>query len=140
MSEGPASESSVTGRERTTSNGLTLRSSLLRLSLLVPTRVGVSRVLPLTLSQCTHRLLEVVLPERALLIDNEMDSISAGGEEVVLQRRRSVVGVDDVARLRVSVGDPLGELHGVGDRCGEEDVVDLVGEEDDGFFPDNSTL
>ena len=58
----------------------------------------------------------------------------------MLKRRRSVIGVDDVTGLIVSFGDPFGEFEGVGDGGGEEDVVDFVREEDDGFFPDYSTF
>jgi hypothetical protein len=36
------------------------------------------------------------------------------------------VGVDDVARLLVQVGDPLGELARIGDGGREEDVVHVV--------------
>lgn len=75
-----------------------------------------------------------------LLIDDEVDSISSSREEVVLQRRRSVVRVDDVTRLVVRFGDPFGEFERVGDGSGEEDVVNLVREEDDGLFPDDSTF
>ena len=47
-----------------------------------------------------------------------MDAISTLWEKVVLQRGGSEVGVDDVARLTVCLCDPLGELHGVGNRSG----------------------
>lgn len=58
----------------------------------------------------------------------------------MLQRGRAEIGIDDVTGLGVEFGDPFGELHGVGDGRGEEDVADAVGEEDDGFFPDDTSL
>jgi hypothetical protein len=58
----------------------------------------------------------------------------------VLQGRRSKVGVDDMARLVVRLGDPFGKLERVGDGGGEEDVVDRMGKEDDGLLPDDSSF
>jgi hypothetical protein len=34
----------------------------------------------------------------------------------------------------------LSELKGVGDCCGEEDIMDFIGEENNCFFPDDSTF
>lgn len=42
------------------------------------------------------------------------------GEDEVLERRGAVVGVDDVARLVVDLGNPLGKLARVGDRRRQE--------------------
>ena len=57
-----------------------------------------------------------------------------------MKRRRTIVGVNDVTGLVVSFSDPFGEFEGVGDGGGEEDVVDFVRKENDGFFPDYSTF
>ena len=68
-----------------------------------------------------------------------MDTVGALGKEVVLEWRRSEVGVYNMTRLIVVLGDPLGELHGVGNGSGEEDVANLVGKENDGLFPHDTT-
>jgi len=44
------------------------------------------------------------------------------------------------AYLLVEIADPLGKLDGVGNRGRQEDVVHVVGQENDGFFPHNTTL
>jgi hypothetical protein len=69
-----------------------------------------------------------------------VNPIGAGREEVVLKRSRTVIGVDDVAGLLVDRADPFGELHRVRDGSGEEDVANFVREEDNGFFPNDTTL
>ena len=38
------------------------------------------------------------------------------------------------------MGDPLGKLAGVRDGVGQEDVVDVVGQQDDGLLPDDAAL
>jgi hypothetical protein len=57
-----------------------------------------------------------------------MYTLGTGRKEVMLQGRWTEIGVDDVARLAMGFGNPFSELHGVGDRGGEEDVADLVWE------------
>ena len=42
--------------------------------------------------------------------------------------------------LLVHVADPLCKLQRVGNGGGEEDVVDVVRQKNDGLFPDNATL
>lgn len=69
-----------------------------------------------------------------------MDTISSSRKQIVLKRGRSEIGVDNVTRLGVSSGDPLCELHGVGNGGGEENVVHFVGKQDDGLFPNYSSL
>lgn len=145
MSEGPARRGVGKGQSRSlqrprASKALTLRSALLCLALLPLSSIRTRRILSLAFGKRAHGLLEVVLPERSLFVNDEMDTVSTRREEVVLERCWSVVGVDDVAGLLVGRANPLGELHGVGDRGGEEDVVDLVWKEDDSLFPDDSTL
>ena len=102
------------------------RAALLCLALAALAAVRVGWVLANHLLQPAHRLLKIVLPEHTLLVDDEKDAVSAGREEVVLERRRPEVGVDDVARLVVRFCDPLGKLERVGDRRRQEDVVDRV--------------
>ena len=57
-----------------------------------------------------------------------------------MQGRRTEIGVNDVARLAMGFRDPFCELHGIGNGGGEEDVADLIGKQNDGLFPDNTTL
>jgi hypothetical protein len=52
-----------------------------------------------------QRALKRLLSKVALLVDDEMQSVAAGGKDVVLQRRRSVVGVHDMARLIVNTAE-----------------------------------
>ena len=68
-----------------------------------------------------------------------MYTLGTSGEEIVLQGRRTEIGVNDVARLAVGFGDPFCELHGIGNGGGEEDVADLIGKQNDGLFPDNTS-
>jgi hypothetical protein len=75
-----------------------------------------------------------------LFVDDEEDAVPSGREEIVLKRRRSEVGVDDVTGLIVRLGNPFGELERIGNGGGEENVVNFMGEEDDSLFPDDSTL
>ena len=42
--------------------------------------------------------------------------------------------------LMMEVTDPLRELPRVGDGGRQEDVVDVIGEQDNGFLPHHSTL
>ena len=116
------------------------RAAFLRLALAALAAVGVRRVLANHLLKAAHRLLKIVLPEDALLVDDEEDAVPAGREQVVLERRRPEVGVDDVAGLVVRLSDPLCKFERVGDRRREEDVVDRVGQEDDRFLPDDAAL
>jgi len=58
----------------------------------------------------------------------------------VLQRRRPVLGVHDVARLAVQRGYPLGELERVGDGGREEDVAHLVRQQDHHLLPHDAAL
>lgn len=114
-----------------------VRLLVLALALLLGTPVvGIGTLL---LFDHGHCLVEVILLEITLLVDNEEDTLATGGEEVVLQGRRTEIGVDDVAGLTMDLGDPFGELEGVGNGGGEEDVSDLVGKQDDGLFPDNTS-
>lgn len=120
--------------------GRALLAAFFRLALLVPARVRVRRVLARRGGEGAHCLLEVVLAEDALFVDDEVDAVAAGGEEVVLERGRAEVGVDDVAGLLVRLADPLGKLHRVWDRRREEDVADLVREQDDRLLPHDPSL
>ena len=45
-----------------------------------------------------------------LFIDHQVNTITAGGVDIVLQRRGPVVCVHHVTRLLVEVRDPLGKL------------------------------
>lgn len=145
MSEGPVA---LDGRQYTASSlfgyqtmpALTLVAAFLGLPSPATPGVCRSRILSLAFHQRTHRFLEIVFSEVALLIDDEMDAIAFGWEEIVLEGRRSVVGVDDVAWLVVGLADPFCELHSVGDGGGQEDVVDFWREQDDGLFPYHTTL
>ena len=76
---------------------------------------GISRVITLLLSNSAHRLLEVVLPKDTLLVNDQVDTVRACGEQVVLKWCRSEIGVDNVTGLVVCFRDPFGKLHGVGD-------------------------
>ena len=85
-----------------------------------------------------------------------MKPVSTGRINVVMQRHRSNVRVDNMARLRaedatrekilslsyltVQEGDPFGELFGIRDRSREKDVVNIVGQQDDGLLPDDTTF
>lgn len=69
-----------------------------------------------------------------------MNAIAARRKEVVLQRGRSEISVDDMDGLVVCFADPFGELHSVGNGSGEKDVADCVREQDDGFFPNDTSL
>eukprot|EP00955_Chlamydomonas_euryale_P019044 202807-Chlamydomonas_euryale.AAC.1 len=57
-----------------------------------------------------------------------------------LQRRRTVVGVHDVARLLVQVRHPRGKLGRVGERGRQEHHFSLVRQKDDGLLPHNAAL
>ena len=48
--------------------------------------------------------------------------------------------IDDMARLMMQVGDPLGKLSGVGDSGGQKDVVHVVRQQDDGLLPHHASL
>lgn len=58
----------------------------------------------------------------------------------MLQRSGAEVGVDDVTWLLVRLADPLGELHGVGDGSGEENVSHAVRKQDQGLLPNDTSL
>ena len=58
----------------------------------------------------------------------------------MLQRGGAKLGVHHRARLVVQLGDPQGELRRVGDGGGEKDEFDCIGQKDDGFLPDYTTV
>ena len=58
----------------------------------------------------------------------------------MLQGCRPKVGIHNVTWLFVRFTYPFCKLHGVGYGRREEDVADGVREEDDGLFPDYTTL
>lgn len=87
-----------------------LRPALLSLALAALSGSGARGILTLEGVETAHGLLEVVLAELALLVDDKMDAVSASREEVVLEWRRPVIGVDNVAWLLMRLGDPLGKL------------------------------
>lgn len=147
MSDGPAclsyrgQSTGPTRRDRESACARTLWPALLRLALAALSARRARRVLALSVAaQRAHGLCKVVLAKVALLVNNEVDAVGAGREQVVLERGRAVVGVDDVARLLVDRADPLGKLHGVGDGRRQEDVADLVRQEDDRLLPHDAAL
>jgi hypothetical protein len=58
----------------------------------------------------------------------------------MLKRRWSEIGIHNVTRLIVKLGDPLGELHTVGNGGRKEDVANGMGQQDDGFLPHDSSV
>ena len=78
-------------------------------------------------------------------INDQMQSVSTGWINVMMQRHRSNIRVDNMARLRktdaaqqwachwewayltVQKGDPFGELFGIRNRSREKDIVNIVG-------------
>lgn len=69
-----------------------------------------------------------------------MDSLTPFREQIMLERRGTVVCVDHVARLLFDLGNPLDEFSGIGDGGWEEDKANVRIEEDDGFFPDHASF
>ncbi|GIX63248.1 uncharacterized protein BcabD6B2_26830 [Babesia caballi] len=90
--------------------------------------------------QRPHRLEERVLPEAPRVVQHQEHPVGLRRVYVVLQRRRPVVGCDDVARHVLDPADPLGELDRVGYRRREEDQVHLLRDQDDGLLPDDAPL
>lgn len=118
----------------------TLRFSLSCLSLPALASIGVCWILTAARSERPHRLLEIVLPKRTLLVDYQVHSVSTFREHVMLKRRWSEIGIHNVTRLIVKLGDPLGELHTVGNGGRKEDVANGMGQQDDGFLPHDSSV
>jgi hypothetical protein len=58
----------------------------------------------------------------------------------MLKRRRSEIGIHNVTRLIVELGDPLGELHTVGNGGRKEDVANGMWQQDNGFLPHDSSI
>lgn len=76
-----------------------------------------------------------------LLVDDKENAITTAGKDVVLQRCRSVVSVDAMARwLSMEIDDPFGELSGVGDGGGEKDLTDTVRQEDNRLLPHDTSF
>ena len=60
------------------------------------------------------RLAEIVLTEVTFLVYNQVDTLCASREQVVLEWSRSEVSIDDRARLILDLDDPFTELSGIG--------------------------
>jgi hypothetical protein len=71
---------------------------------------------------------------------HQEEALAAEREAVVRERRRPLVGVDDVARARVQEGDPARKLERVRQRRGEEDHPHLGRHQDDHLLPDDAAL
>jgi hypothetical protein len=105
--------------------------------------------------QTGHGSLKVVLSELALLVHDKVEALRATGIHIVLQRHRSdtqsqkacifschspVVGVDDVARLVMSLGHPTNKLFGIGNGGGQKHESDFVRQQDDALLPHHAAL
>ena len=87
-----------------------------------------------------NRFRKIILAERAAFINNEVDALRSCWEEIVLQRRRSEVCIHNRAGLALYFDDPLTEFARVWNRSRKKDVLDRSRKQDDGFFPDYTTL
>ena len=112
---------------------------LLVLALALTFRHRISTVVTSLGADGRHRLVEVLVSEHTLLVDHQVDTIRSGREEVVLKRSWSEIGVDNVTGLVVGFGDPFGKLHGVWNGSRQEDIPDLVGQQDNSLFPDDTS-
>ena len=56
----------------------------------------------------------------------------------VLQRHRTEIRVDNVARLVVNVADPLGKLLGIRNCRRQKYVADFVRQQNNRFLPDDA--
>lgn len=117
-----------------------LLAALLRLALATLSALRVCGIVTLLFLQHAHCLAEVVLTELALFIHDEVDTLSARWEKIVLQRCWPEVGVYDVTRLLMRFAYPLCELHRIRDGRGQEDVAHRVWQKDDGLLPDHTTF
>lgn len=69
-----------------------------------------------------------------------MESVAATREDVVLKWSWTVFCVNSIAGLLVKVANPLGELFGVWNGGRKKDVTNIVGEQNDRFFPNDASL
>lgn len=76
----------------------------------------------------------------ARTIDYQMNAIASGGKHVMLQWRWSVIRVNYVTRLFMKMGDPFDELSSIRDCRGQKDVVHIVGQQNQRFFPNDTSL
>jgi len=83
---------------------------------------------------------EVVFLEFSFLIDDQIDALSTCREQVVLQGSGPEVSVHHIARLLLDLDDPLTELARVWNCRRQERVLDNSGQQDDGLFPDHTSL
>jgi hypothetical protein len=84
--------------------------------------------------------LEILFSKFTTIINAKEDSSSSCREKIMLKWRGSEIGVDNVAWLRMDFSDPLSELECIGDGSGKKDVMYLIREENDCFFPYNTTF
>jgi hypothetical protein len=94
----------------------------------------------MSLHQAPHTLLEIVFPEHAFLVNHKIQTVPALWEHVMLKRRRSEVGVNDVTWLIVQLANPFCKLHRVGNGCGKENVADFMWKQDNGLLPHDTSL
>lgn len=100
--------------------------------------------------QTTHSLHELVVSEHTLTtsennvtnldVDNFVESVSSCRIDKVLERCWSIVRVDHMAGLVVQPANPFRELSSIWDGCRQEDVVDIVGQQDDRLLPDHASF
>ena len=84
--------------------------------------------------------MEVVFSELSGFVNDEVDSIAARREQVMLEGRGAVVSVHDVAGLLVDAADPVGELPRIWDGGRQENMLHGFRQHDQTFLPHNTTL
>ena len=71
--------------------------------------------------------LKIVVTKASLFIDDEVDPLTPCREHVVLEWRRTVLGVNNMARLVVQRGNPFRVFSSVGNGSREENETNLSG-------------
>ena len=69
-----------------------------------------------------------------------MNTTSTSWEDIVLQWRWSVVRIYNTAWLLFDLDDPLSKLTRVWNGSRKEAIFDLLGQKDNGFFPNYTSL
>jgi hypothetical protein len=97
-------------------------------------------IVSLSIFKDGHCFLEILFSKFTAIIDTKEDPGSTCREKVMLKWRRSEIGVDNMTWLRVDFSNPLSELECIRDGSGKEHVMYFIREQNDGFFPYNTTF
>ena len=82
----------------------------------------------------------MIVSKFSLLVNYQKQSVSTCRAQIVFERNRSKISVDDIAWLLSKFRDPHSELSRITDRGAQEHIFDVWRQHNDGFFPNYTSF